>query len=178
MAPLPVKPSELDPQSETAPKEPNEATKDPSASKNASRTDMILVINDPYMQQIVDGTKTYEYRKYDMVGIKRIWFYRTAPHSAITHVCEVDAAVTRGPGIAPLPEDGLGNKEFNEWHPDWDLYDFAYRIKSVYSVNAPDGIPWAQMRDLHGMKMPPRGRVSLPQSIGEEFKWNEQTKIR
>ncbi|UKZ54920.1 hypothetical protein TrVGV298_008734 [Trichoderma virens] len=144
----------------------------------ASRADMILAMNDPYMQQIIDGSKTYEFRKYSMMGIKRIWFYRTAPHSAITHVCEVEPAASRGPGHDPLPEDGLGNKEFNDRHADWDGYDFAYRINSVYEINASGGIKWATLRDEHGMKGPPRGRVTLPQSIREQFKWAEQTKIR
>ncbi|WVO18185.1 hypothetical protein L204_105889 [Cryptococcus depauperatus] len=103
-----------------------------SCPQSSRRTDMILAMNDPYMQQIIDGTKTYEFRKYNMVGIKRIWFYRTAPHSAVTHVCEVEPAVTRNPGDEPLPVDGLGNKEFNNRHADWVSYDFAYRINSVY----------------------------------------------
>lgn len=147
----------------------------PAASAKA---DMILGINDPYMQQIIDGTKTFEFRKYDMAGVQRIWFYRTAPHSAITHVCEVDPAVKRGEGSTRIPEDGLGNKEYNQNDPDWDGYDFAYRIGSVYAVNPPGGIPWADMRDKHGMKSPPRGRVSLPQSIQDDFPWDTQTKIR
>lgn len=139
---------------------------------------MILAMSDPYMQQIIDGTKTYEFRKYDMAGIKRIWFYRTAPHSAITHVCEVETAVNRGAECPPLPEDGLGNKEYNEKHIDWDGYNFAYHIKSVYQVNAPHGIPWIQMRDQHGIKAPPRSRITLPDSIREQFQWDKQTKIR
>lgn len=143
--------------------------------------DMILAMNDPYMQQIIDGTKTFEFRKYDMVGIQRIWFYRTAPHSAITHVCEVDPAVKRGGGqgnAPPIPEDGLGNKEYNENDAVWDGYDFAYRVKSVYAVHAPGGIPLADLRGQHGMKSAPRGRVSLPPSIQEQFPWDTQTKIR
>ncbi|KAK1841689.1 hypothetical protein CCHR01_15675 [Colletotrichum chrysophilum] len=127
-------------------------------------------MQDPYMQQIIDGDKTYEFRKYNMEGIKRIWFYRTAPHSAITHVCEVSPAKTRNPGDQPIPENGLGNKEFNDRSPDWDGYDFAYRINS--------GIKWPQMRDEHGMKIYPRGRVRLPVSIAEQYPWRQQTKIR
>ena len=90
-----------------------------AASERDTPADVILAIDDPYMQQIIDGTKTVEFRKYDMVGIERIWFYRNAPHSAITHVCEVAPAVDRrDPAHAPLPEDGLGNAEYNQNHPD------------------------------------------------------------
>ncbi|KAK2736028.1 hypothetical protein CKAH01_07782 [Colletotrichum kahawae] len=126
-------------------------------------------MRDPYMQQIIDGTKTYEFRKYNIEGVQRIWFYRIRPYAAITHVCEVSPAVTRNPGDQPIPENGLGNKEFNDRHPDWNGYDFAYRINS--------GIRWPQMRDEHGMTIPPRGRVRLPASIAEQFPWHQQTKI-
>nr|ODN85431.1 hypothetical protein L203_05047 [Cryptococcus depauperatus CBS 7841] len=146
--------------------------------QSSRRTDMILAMNDPYMQQIIDGTKTYEFRKYNMAGIERIWFYRTAPHSAVTHVCEVEPAVTRNLGDEPLPEDGLGNKEFNNRHADWVSYDFAYRINSVYEVNPPSGIPLITMRVKHGMKIAPRGRVAVPQSIRDEFSLEQLTKIR
>lgn len=141
---------------------------------------MILAMNNPYMQQILDGTKTYEFRKYNMVGIKRIWFYRTAPHSAITHICPVDEAVTRNPGDEPLPENGLGNKEYNEKHVDYEGYDYAYRIKEVYEINAEGGggITWALMKDRHGMKMAPRGRVTAPASLVAQYPLENQRKIR
>ncbi|KAF4973274.1 hypothetical protein FZEAL_9373 [Fusarium zealandicum] len=74
-----------------------------SRSKPPRRPDRILAMNDPYMQQIIDGTKTYEFRRYNMAGIDRIWFCRTALHSAITHICPVNEAATRSPGDEPLP---------------------------------------------------------------------------
>ncbi|KAI8650470.1 hypothetical protein NCS57_01380800 [Fusarium keratoplasticum] len=145
-----------------------------------SHSDMILAMNDPYMQQIIDGSKTYEFRKYNMASIKRIWFYRTAPHSAITHICPVDESVTRNPGNEPLPEDGLGNKEYNENHPGYEGYDYAYRIKEVYEINAEGGrgITWAMMRDEHGMKIAPRGRVTVPVSMVAQYPLENQRKIR
>ncbi|KAF6819733.1 hypothetical protein CSOJ01_01140 [Colletotrichum sojae] len=136
-------------------------------------------MRDPYMQQIIDGTKNYEFRKYNMSGVERIWFYRSSPHSAMTHVCEVSPAATRNPGDAPLPEDGLGNKEFNERDPEWDGYDFAYRVNSVYEIDAPGGkgITLAQMKSEFGMKCAPQSRCRLPRSISDQYKWDEQTKI-
>lgn len=110
-----------------------------------------------------------------MAVIKRIWFYRTAPHSAITHICPVDEAVTRR-----LPEDGLGNREYNEKHADYEGYDYAYRIKEVYEINAEGerGITWAMMRDEHGTKIAPRGRVTVPASMLEQYPLGGQRKIR
>ncbi|KAI1042053.1 hypothetical protein LB505_007227 [Fusarium chuoi] len=150
-----------------------------SPSKAPQRSDMILAMNDPYMKQIIDGTKTYEFRKYNMAGIKRIWFYRTAPHSAITHICPVNEAVTRNPGDAPLPEDGLGNKEYNDKDADYEGYDFAYRINAVYEIQAEGGrgITWAMMRDEHGMKIAPRGRVRVPESMIEQYRLEDQKKV-
>ncbi|KAI8711545.1 hypothetical protein NCS52_01418300 [Fusarium sp. LHS14.1] len=152
----------------------------PSSPPKPSRSDMILAMNDPYMQQIIDGTKTFEFRKYNMAGIKRIWFYRTAPHSAITHICPVDEAATRNPGDEPLPEDGLGNKEYNEKHVDYEGYDYAYRIKEVYEINAEGvkGITWEMMRDEHGMKIAPRERVTVPVSMVAQYPLENQRKIR
>ncbi|RSM02813.1 hypothetical protein CDV31_010772 [Fusarium ambrosium] len=152
----------------------------PSSPPKPSRSDMILAMNDPYMQQIIDGTKTYEFRKYNMAGIKRIWFYRTAPHSAITHICPVDEAATRNPSDEALPENGLGNREYNERHADYEGYDYAYRIKEVYEISAEGGrgITWAMMRDEHGMKIAPRGRVTVPVSMVAQYPLESQRKIR
>lgn len=53
----------------------------------SSRTDIILPMRDPYMGQIIDGSKNYEFRKYRLKsGIHRIWFYRTAPYSVLIYV--------------------------------------------------------------------------------------------
>ncbi|SPJ79106.1 uncharacterized protein FTOL_07497 [Fusarium torulosum] len=142
-----------------------------ASNKTPSRSDMILAMTDPYMQQIIDGTKTYEFRKYNMASIQRVWFYRTAPHSAITHICTVNQA--------PLPEDGLGNKEYNEKDPDYECYDYAYRVNEVYEIKAEGGkgITWAMMKDEHGMKIPSRGRVTVPESMITQYRLKDQKNI-
>lgn len=99
------------------------------------QTVVILPMREPYMQQIVDGRKNFEFRKYRIKDtVKRVWLYRTAPYSSIEYICEIMPAQTRQPGDVPLPEDGLGNKDFNAHHPDYDGYDYAYRILSVYQL--------------------------------------------
>lgn len=60
-------------------------------------------MREPYMHQIATGSKTFEFRKYPFPrSVQRIWFYRTAPHSSIAHVCEISPARTRRPGDPPL----------------------------------------------------------------------------
>uniref|UniRef100_A0A8H7TUG2 Uncharacterized protein n=1 Tax=Bionectria ochroleuca TaxID=29856 RepID=A0A8H7TUG2_BIOOC len=138
-----------------------------------SHSDVILPMQDPYMTQIIDGVKNYEFRKYCLRHtVKRIWFYRTAPHSSITHVCETSQPRTRNPGDDPLIEDGLGNEEFNSRHKDWDGYDFAYKMLTVYELRHP--IPLKEMREKYGFKAAPRGLVYLPRSISKVVDWKQQ----
>ncbi|OQD75588.1 hypothetical protein PENDEC_c006G01030 [Penicillium decumbens] len=138
-----------------------------------SDSDVILPMRDPYMSQIIDGRKNYEFRKYCLKpSVKRIWFYRTAPHSSITHVCETPSARTRNPGDPPLEEDGLGNAEFNNRHKDWDGYDFAYKMVTVRELQRP--ITLDEMKEKHGFKLAPRGLVYLPKSINDSVELEDQ----
>ena len=140
-------------------------------------------MTDDYMQQIVRGEKNYEFRKYriaptdafDLVqqsGIKFGWFYLNAPFSCISYVCEIDAAVTRNEGDPKLPEDGLGNKEYNTFHVDWKGYDFAYRVRSVYKIIEP--ITLAKMKSRYACKGAPRGLIYLPEGIPNDVPWKSQ----
>lgn len=134
-------------------------------------------MQEPYMQQIVSGEKTYEFRKYCLKqSIKRIWFYVTAPHSSIEYVCEISPARTRNPGDAPLEEDGVGNNDFNTRHKDWDGYDFAYKILSVYKLDKP--ITLKDLSKNHGFKSAPRGLVYAPPSLLQLVDWQIQSKVR
>src|SRR5271170_7781618 len=82
-----------------------------------SPTDIILKIYPQYMEQIANGTKRFEYRKYQYPpSIQRIWFLQLEPVNKITHVCNV------GPMTIVTPEIE---------------YPFAYPIRSVYRLNQP-----------------------------------------
>jgi predicted transcriptional regulator len=106
--------------------------------RNSLRTDVVLPMKQLYMNQIITGLKTYEFRKYLLSrNVERIWFYVTAPESRISHICEIEAGRTRTLGDEPLPLDGLGNKEYNEGHVDWNQYDYAYKVTSVYELRRP-----------------------------------------
>ena len=107
-----------------------------------------------------------------MHEVKRVWFYLNAPFSCISYVCEIDAAVTRNEGDPKLPEDGLGNKEYNTFHIDWKGYDFAYRVRSVYKIIEP--ITLAKMKSRYGCKGAPRGLIYLPEGISNDVPWESQ----
>jgi predicted transcriptional regulator len=128
------------------------------------------------MQQIVTGEKTYEFRKYCLEqSVKRIWFYSTAPQSSIEYVCDILPAKTRNPGDLPLEEDGIGNREFNTRHKDWEGYNFAYKILSVYKIENP--ITLNDLKNNHGMSSAPRGLVYAPSSLLESVEWQNQSKL-
>ncbi|KAJ7355740.1 hypothetical protein DFH08DRAFT_912616 [Mycena albidolilacea] len=137
--------------------------------------DALLAMTDMYMPQIVSKRKTYEFRRYHISpSVKRIWFYLNAPHSSVRYICDIEPARTRkfDDSDAPLPEDGLGNKEFNTFHADWDKYDFAYRILAVREI--PLGISLKVMKDRYGMKAAPRGLVYVPSAMTKDFPLREQ----
>ncbi|KAF5369533.1 hypothetical protein D9758_002792 [Tetrapyrgos nigripes] len=135
--------------------------------------DAILPMTDGYMQQIVRREKNYEFRRYRISSsVKRIWFYLNAPHSAVVYICDIDPARARNPGDDPLPEDGLGNRKFNTRHPDWDRYDFAYKVRSVRKLTAP--LHLKEMKERFGMKGAPRSLVYVPSEVLEKVKPEEQ----
>ncbi|KAF9253936.1 hypothetical protein L218DRAFT_968568 [Marasmius fiardii PR-910] len=87
------------------------------------------------MNQIVLRKKTYEFRRFRILpSVKRVWFYLNTPESCIAFICEIDPACTRKPGDTPLPEDGVGNREFNASHKDYMGLDYAYRFRSVWGL--------------------------------------------
>jgi predicted transcriptional regulator len=134
-------------------------------SSDSIREDVILPMKQPYMSEIVSGLKTHEFRTYRLSNnVKRIWFYITAPECRISHICEINPTRTRTSKDKPLPLDGLGNKLFNERHPDWDGYGYVYEIKSVYELREP--LTLAMLREQYGLKGAPRGmRYVTPEMI-------------
>lgn len=128
------------------------------------------------MQQIIRGEKNYEFRRYLIASsVQRVWFYLNAPLSHIGYIYEIDPARTRHEGDIPLVEDGLGNKEFNQRHKDWDRYDYAYRLLSVYKLRKPIGLQ--DFKSRYGAKGAPRGLVYVPDGILKDVMWSDQERI-
>ena len=134
-------------------------------------------MREPYMQQIVSGAKNHKFRRYRLKSsVQRIWFYRTAPYSSIEYICEISPARTRNPGDTTLVEDGLGNREFNSRDKDWEGYDFAYKILSIYKLDKP--ITLKELRTTYGFKSAPRGQVYVALSLSKGVDWQAQEKLR
>jgi hypothetical protein len=91
-------------------------------------------------------------------------------------MCEIDPARTRNPGDEPLEEGPLGNKEFNERHRDWDGYNFAYKIKSVYELCSP--ITLKKMKEQYGFKIAPRSIVFVKDDMLKDVLLDDQIKLR
>ncbi|KAJ7719944.1 hypothetical protein B0H16DRAFT_1605558 [Mycena metata] len=141
---------------------------------SSTRQDVILPMMDNYMQDIVRQEKNYEFRRYRIpASVQRIWFYLNAPFSHIAYICEIDPARTRNPGDPPLDEDGIGNAEFNtERGGEWERYDYAYRIRSVWKISEP--ISLKMMKEKYGFKGAPRGLVYVPEIMESEVDWEQQ----
>ena len=140
-------------------------------------TDVVLPMNQPYMDQLVSGDKTHEFRKYKLSNeIKRIWFYITSPECQISYICGISPARTRTSKDGSLPLKGLGNKEFNEQHPDWKEYGFAYEIISVYKLREP--LTLAMLKEKYGWKAAPRGMVYVTPDMMKDITLEDQIKIR
>ena len=142
-----------------------------------SSTDVVLPMNQPYMDQLVSGDKTHEFRKYKLSNeIERVWFYITSPESRISYICGINPARTRDSQDPPLPLNGLGNKEFTEQHPGWEGYGFAYEITSVYKLRQP--LTLAMLKDKYGWKAPPRGMVYVTPGLMKDVTLEDQIKIQ
>lgn len=156
------------------------------SAASSDRQHWLVAINEPYMTKIIDGEKDHEFRKYLMQDIVYLWFYQSKPKHGkepveglsqhITHVCHIDKITNRNDAIwENLPRQGNGNHEYNSRASDWEGYDYAYRIRSVYKIKEPISVE--QMQSLHRIR-PPQGRLILPRSIKDQHPVNQQSLVR
>ncbi|KAM7190418.1 hypothetical protein V8F33_009534 [Rhypophila sp. PSN 637] len=166
----------------TVPMKRREVIESHTSSTNSlcPATDVILPMSEPYTSMVLSGHKTNDFRKYRLKPtIKRIWFYRTAPYSALTHIAEIAPAHVWSTD-GPLPdEDGVGKKKYNDqrqvkhWRSRFG--ECAYRILAVWELR--ECIPLVKMKGRYRIKGPPRGLVYLPSQLGKEVVWHRQRKI-
>lgn len=131
------------------------------------RSDVILSIHSDHVKEIINGTKTHEFRNYKIPQtVARIWIYIARP------VCQLKYMATLGQVKLPgeiSPEDlGIGNKDFNEGKGS----KFAYELKQVYQLNNP--VSLAQMRENGWVEEAPVRYVYVPPAVLGELMGNLQ----
>ena len=110
-------------------------------TKQISPYDAILPIKPKFMQLILSGEKNYEYRKYLMDGVTRIWLYETKPISAITHMMET--STPKVPGEIK-DSSGIGNDDFDK---ELKKSNYGYPVLALYQLLHP--ITAEELRNLY-----------------------------
>jgi hypothetical protein len=137
---------------------------------------ILPLVEHPFMGQMIAGTKNYEFRKYRMSHmISHVYFYLLAPTSAIRYVASVGTVHSRLED-GPIPETGIGNKEFNEGNPEWRGYDFAYKITGLWELD--QQITMQELRETYGLKGPPRSLVYASEEMRSDYGLDKMRKLR
>ncbi|KAK8104628.1 uncharacterized protein PG998_011661 [Apiospora kogelbergensis] len=131
------------------------------------KEDIFMSIKSNHMANIKSGSKNHEYRKYKLPSsVRRIWFYTTAPTSAVCYIAEVSHA--KEPG--EVPEDhGIGNAEFNAGKK---VSKYGYEILRLWKLREP--IRLAKAKALGYMKGPPQKYCWVKQEVLEHYKVEDQ----
>ena len=130
----------------------------PKHTKKISTTDAILPIKPEFMTLIASGTKNYEYRKYLMDGVTRIWLYEIAPVDAITYMMETSNP--RTPGEVQDPT-GIGNDDFDK---GLKKSKYGYPVLALYQLLDP--VTRQDLQTLYGLEMPTTG-LYAPQQLAK-----------
>ncbi|KAI4210731.1 MAG: hypothetical protein LQ351_006406 [Letrouitia transgressa] len=139
-------------------------------SSLVSHADIFMSIKPEHMANIASGAKIHEYRKYLLPpSVRYIWFYTTAPVSAIQYV----ARVSRGKVLREVPEDGgLGNADFNAGKKE---SKFGYRILALWELGQP--VTLHQAIEKGYLKGPPQKYTFVPKRVLQEYELEKQTKV-
>lgn len=136
----------------------------------ASRSNIFMSIKPEHMANIASGAKNHEYRRYLLPSsICYIWFYTTAPISAIQYV----ARISYGKAPGEVPEDGgLGNADFNAGKK---LSKFGYEILALWKLEQPITLRLALSRGF--MKGPPQKYTFVSKQVCGEWELEKQTRV-
>jgi hypothetical protein len=106
-----------------------------------AKEDIFMSIKPEHMRNIVSRTKNHEFRKYRLpASVRRIWFYTSAPISALEYVATISSP--RTPGQVPN-DGGLGNTDFNAGKK---ASQFGYEIKALRKLRVPVSLATAKNR--------------------------------
>ena len=135
-----------------------------------SRANIFMSIKPEHMVNIASGAKNHEYRRYLLPSsICYIWFYTSAPISAIQYV----ARISRGKAPGEVPEDGgLGNADFNAGKKQ---SKFGYEILALWKLGQP--ITLRQVISRGFMKGPPQKYTFVPKQVCGEWELEKQARV-
>lgn len=126
------------------------------------RADILMSVRPEHIVNIAAGRKNHEYRKYLLPAVvQRVWFYTTAPVSAVQYVAQVGGG--RAPGQVP-DDGGLGNADFNAGRK---VSKFGYEIVRLWKLNAPLSLASARVRGI--LKQPPQKYQFAPRELVEAW---------
>ncbi len=94
--------------------------------------EVIFSLKPKFAELIKQKEKNHEFRKYTPKILPiRIWFYVTAPVSALLFIADVGSIIKYPNKINPI---GYGNKDFND---GLKKAEYAYPIKHLYKLKKP-----------------------------------------
>ncbi|ORY61298.1 uncharacterized protein BCR38DRAFT_318794, partial [Pseudomassariella vexata] len=112
------------------------------------RSDIIISIYGNHVANMVNRTKTYEFRAWRIPeSVHRVWIYMTKPDSILKYMCIFGPAKTEG----EIDDKGIGNADFNQGRKKSAKY--AYEVQQMYELNNP--VPLERMRK-HGWPTAPQ----------------------
>ncbi|KAA8900250.1 hypothetical protein FN846DRAFT_781877 [Sphaerosporella brunnea] len=126
----------------------------PSRPSTTGSTDVLMPIQPLHMGRIAARQKTHEFRGYLLPrGVKRIWFYTTAPAQKLRYVADIGNG--KKPGEIATTDTGLGNKEFNEGKKKAGTY--GYEILKLWEVGkGTNGFTLERLKEEGWIKGPPQ----------------------
>jgi predicted transcriptional regulator len=129
-----------------------------------------MSIKPEHMDNIAARHKNHEYRRYLLPpSVRHIWFYTSAPFSAIHYV----ACISNGKVPGQVPEDGgIGNEDFNAGKK---LSKYGYEIQELWKLEQPISLQQAKLRGY--LKGPPQKYCYVPQVLLESCPLEKQNNV-
>ncbi|KDQ54799.1 hypothetical protein JAAARDRAFT_71603 [Jaapia argillacea MUCL 33604] len=155
-----------------------EPVKQPAVSKSKSKsktkqerveTDVIISIKPEFAHLISTREKNHEYRKYKLKdSVERMWFYETAPTSAIRYVASIGHAKVPG---EVKDSSGVGNDDFDAGKK---LSKYGYPVSGLCRLKT--HITSTQMKQSYGMS-PPQAFIYATPKLLEDHPLTDQETV-
>jgi predicted transcriptional regulator len=140
-------------------------------ASQALKTDIIISIRQPFINQITSFQKNHEFRGYLLPAIvKRLWIYEPSPVSAIKYIAEV----SNGKRPGEIEEGNITrNAEFNKGL--LPVNTFAYEILKLEELAAP--ITLAELKSKNWLGGAPQKYCYLKKSMAHSVRNANTTAI-